>query len=72
MKSITEDLSQLTPRQVQIVQMSADGLGYADIAKQFGIRMASAQRMAVRAIRRLEAENMKNAIAICLRRGIID
>ncbi len=62
----------LTPRQIKILQMLAFGYRFQDVAKQCGVTLQTAKSHAKDIYLRPGADNNCHAVAIGLRRGIIE
>lgn len=54
----------LTPRQVEILQLMADGLMHKEIAERLGIGLSTVKNFSVEIRRRLEAVNMPHAVSL--------
>lgn len=61
----------LTPRQRDIMALTADGLTAQEIGEALGIAMNTVRTHREKALRRLPARNTTHAVAILLRRGDI-
>ena len=61
----------LTPREIEVLTLSAQGKTAAETAKGLGIveRTANAHKQAI--IRKLNASNITHAVAVALKDGII-
>lgn len=68
--AIAED--SLSPREVQIIEHAAQGLGNADIATQLAIREDTVKGHMRSIMTKLKARNRTHAVSIALQRGIID
>lgn len=68
--AIAED--SLSPREVQIIEHAAQGLGNADIAAQLAIREDTVKGHMRSIMTKLKARNRTHAVSIALQRGIID
>lgn len=62
----------LSGRDVDILQMCADGYYISEIADKWHVAEQQIKRAKTRIFKVLGAENTYNAIAIALRRGLID
>lgn len=61
----------LTPPLIAAVQHAADGLDVWESAKECNITYAGVRRRRARAMERLGADTMIQAVAMAIRRGII-
>ncbi len=70
---IAEDntLSQLTPRQVEILESATRGLSNADIARQYGLQEQSVKEHISKICVKLGASNRTEAVAIALRKHLL-
>lgn len=68
--AIAED--SLSPREVQIIEHAAQGLGNADIAARLAIREDTVKGHMRSIMTKLKARNRTHAVSIALQRGIID
>ena len=65
------DTSQLTPRQLEVLNSMAQGFSNADIAEQFGIKEFSVREHVAGIMAKLEASNRAEAVAIALRKHLL-
>ncbi|MEU4781068.1 LuxR C-terminal-related transcriptional regulator [Micromonospora sp. NPDC023633] len=61
----------LTPEDVQVLQMVADGLTQQQIGKRIGATHAATSRRLQRLYARLGATNAPHAVAITIRAGLL-
>lgn len=61
----------LTDLQLQIVKLAGDGLAYKNIAERLEIKTFDVGNERKRILKKLGAESMTQAVAICIRRGWI-
>lgn len=62
----------LTPRQVEVMRLVADGLTRDEIADDLGISRSTIDKHLTEAYRRLGAENRALAVGRAVLRGIVD
>jgi two-component system, NarL family, response regulator len=62
---------QLPPRELSILQLSANGNSRAEIAKELGIGVETVKALSSSLRHRLNAKNAAHAVAIGMRKGII-
>ncbi|HVM11364.1 MAG TPA: LuxR C-terminal-related transcriptional regulator [Actinomycetota bacterium] len=62
----------LTPRQVQIVRLMADGLRYAEIADELGLSAFTVRNYVERIFERLGVYSRAGAVGRSLRDGLLD
>ncbi|WP_312969973.1 response regulator transcription factor [Pseudomonas sp.] len=62
----------LTPREIQVLERAAQGLGNGDIATQLAIREDTVKGHMRSIMTKLKARNRTHAVSIALQRGIID
>ena len=62
----------LTPRQRAILALVAAGATSKDIARRLGIALRTVDWHIARSIRRLGARSRSEAVAIAIRRGLLD
>lgn len=68
----SKNLEALSNREVEVLQASASGLSNKEIADKLSLSEDTIDTHCRRLVGRLEAKNMKEAIAIGIRRGIIE
>lgn len=61
----------MTPRQLQVLRLAADGLTMDEIAARIYLSAWSVKNELVRARRRLHAHNTAHAVAIAMSRNLI-
>jgi DNA-binding CsgD family transcriptional regulator len=61
----------LTPRQLEVLGLLADGLRYAEVAARLSISARQAQRHAAQAVERNGAVNLCQLVAIAIADGLI-
>lgn len=61
----------LTPRQAEVMLKIAQGYRYREIAEESGITEDAIPNLMQRVRKRLGARTNEQAVAICLRKGII-
>ena len=62
---------ELSSKQIEVLQLAADGLTYADMAEQLNRPKRTVVGRAVRAMQVLGADNIVQAVAMAVRRGLI-
>ena len=62
----------LTPKEIAILKSAADGLNYIQIANKCGICRNTVKNHCCNIREKLGADNTTHAVAIALRRGIIE
>ena len=62
----------LTPKEIAILKSAADGLSYVQIANRCGVCRNTIKNHCSRIREKLGADNTTHAVAIALRRGIIE
>jgi DNA-binding CsgD family transcriptional regulator len=62
----------LTPRELRVLQLIAEGLTERSVAKQLDITIATAHFHALNLLKKLDARNRASAVATAFRRGIIE
>lgn len=62
----------LTARERDVLELLADGLRHEQIAERLGIGLETVRRHVRNAAERLGAANRTQAVAIAVRRGLID
>ncbi len=62
----------LSDRQVQILQLIADGLGTKQVARQLGITQKTVHNHLNAIYRRLDTQSLTHAVLSAVRLGIID
>jgi len=67
-----EGTEMLTPRERQILQLLADGMSNADVARQLFISQETVKSHVRHILTKLEADTRTHAVAIALRDSIID
>lgn len=68
---LSENLLKLTPREIQVMSLLADGKIGKQIAGQIGVSRRTVEDYIYNARRKLGATCQAHAIAICFRSGII-
>jgi DNA-binding NarL/FixJ family response regulator len=68
---MSEALRVLTPREVQALQLAAEGERYHGVAKALGLAPASVKNIWHNAEIKLGADTLTQAVAMALRRGLI-
>jgi len=63
--------SKLSARQIELLQLMADGKHLADTAKVMGVSRNMSRNRAIAIRRKLDAETTTHAVAIALRLGLI-
>lgn len=72
MRSDPMDSAALNQKEVRLLQLLADGNSYAQVAPLIGYKNAhSVKNLSKLAIEKLGADNKTQAVAMALRRGII-
>jgi LuxR family transcriptional regulator len=61
----------LTPRELRVIQLIAEGMTERCIAKQLDIAIPTAHFHALNVLEKLDAKNRAHAVATAFRRGII-
>lgn len=61
----------LTPRELQVLRMLADGLGNKEIAQQLGISEHTAKFHVAQILAKLGANSRAEAVALGMRRGLV-
>lgn len=69
--SIARQYPHLTARELEILQMAADGVDCENTARELGICRGSVKRYRNFATVKLGADNITQAVAMALRRGLI-
>lgn len=64
-------IRELTPRQVQVLRLVADGLTRQEIADRLHLNVNTVRSLMVQVFMRLHAHNAAQAVAVAMRRGII-
>lgn len=62
----------LTPRQIDVLALAADGCGSAEIAARLGVSANTVKTHLLGVYRRLGARNAAHAVALAMRAGILD
>jgi DNA-binding NarL/FixJ family response regulator len=65
------ELEALTPRELQVLRMLADGLGNKEIAGQLNISDHTAKFHVAQILAKLRASSRTEAVAIGMRRGLV-
>ena len=63
---------ELTHRELQILKLRADGLSCRMISEELGITFERVKHISLQTLRRLGADNMPHAVALAMRRKIIE
>ena len=64
--------SKLTPREIQVLDLLADGYEYREMGQLLSIQRDTVKKMvAYRILPKLGADNKTQAVAMALRRGLI-
>lgn len=61
----------LTPCEKRVIQGASFGLTYDMVAEVYGVGVATVRTQATIAMRKLGAKNMAHAVALSLRKGLI-
>lgn len=61
----------LTPRERQILESAATGADCADTAKELGLATGTVKKLRYNAMCKLGADNTIQAVAMAMRRGLI-
>lgn len=61
----------LTPRELEVLQLLADGLSNVAIAERLGIQLVTARNHVQSLLAKLEAHSKLEAVSIALRRGLV-
>lgn len=61
----------LTAREVQVLQLTAEGLESTDTAKELGIAAGTVRKLRCMIFIKIGADNAAHAVAIAMRRGLI-
>ena len=64
-------IRRLSPRQMQVLRLAADGLDYRHIAQALGCGDETARKHRKAIMKRLLADNMAHAVAIAFRAGLL-
>ncbi len=64
-------MNPLSPRELQVLQLKADGLAFKDIAERLGISLGAVNTYAKRAKGKLGVYHTTHAVAIAIREGWI-
>jgi DNA-binding NarL/FixJ family response regulator len=64
-------VTELTSKMVEVLQLKADGLTNLEIAEKIGSSEAYVKNLSMRISDRLGADNMYQAVAMGIRRGLI-
>lgn len=63
--------SDLTPRELETVQLAADGLNRLQIAETMEIAVGTLDKIRERVMQKLGADNVTHAVAMALRRSLV-
>jgi DNA-binding NarL/FixJ family response regulator len=69
---LVNDREELTPRELDVLQLVADGKGNKEIAEHLSIGEASVKSHVANILSKLHANDRAHAVAISLKRGIIE
>ena len=69
---LVTDREELTPRELDVLQLVADGKGNKEIAEHLSIGEASVKSHVANILSKLHANDRAHAVAISLKRGIIE
>ncbi len=61
----------LTPRMLEVLQLTADGCSSADIAESWEVSNGYVRKLKMWVLDELGADNMNHAVALGFRRGLI-
>ena len=65
------ELTELTPRQLEVLKLTADGYEYKRVGYELGITEPTVRSMAVEIREKLGALSMAHAVAIAFRMGLL-